>query len=268
MGYFVKQPYDLLYLDFATQLEPDLWYYGYKHQCDYNDTWGHRTPKEKRIIMVLSDGFHTYDEIVGQSFMRYSCKFNLPLHIIRDYEGVNKQIHWEKHRVVDWLKKGYRVLYLDHDTYITKACPNLFEVVPPEYFGALDESIHYWSRYCVDHRIYSAEIGRMLGKPLPPEYEVSNCSYWQAGVWVAGPQHVPVFTLPQDPKERELLHDWPLSDQSWMNYALAYNKVKCYPLVKQANMMRPEPGDFPWIIHAAGISEKDRHNWLAEWDGQ
>lgn len=230
--------------------------------------YGFTSPeREKRIIVVLADGKHDYDQYSSESISRYATRINVSLHIMREFTNVNKMIHWEKFRAKMWLDQGYRVLLLDNDVVITDLCPNLFDLCPPEYMMIQNQGAYFWSDNAKQEKWYALKLAEMLGTDcdMPPDY-VETWPNWNAGVILLGPQHKQLFDLPEDPAHREALVDWPVTDQTWLNYVVARDRIPVIQMPKEFNDVRPLPGDKPWIVHAAGVHDmKKRTQFMASW---
>lgn len=223
--------------------------------------------KEKRIIVVLADGKHDYDQYSTESIARYSVKINASLHIMREFENVNKMIHWEKFRARKWLDEGYRVLLLDNDIVITSLCPNLFDLCPPEYMMLQNQGAFFWKDNAYQEKWYAVKLGEMLGQEIPNSEEyIKTAPNWNAGVMLLGPCHKQLFDLPENEAHREALVDWPVTDQTWLNYIVARDNIPVIKMPKEFNDVRPLVGDQPWIVHAAGVHNvKERTQFMASW---
>lgn len=127
-------------------------------------------------------------------------------------------IHYEKYQIYDLLNDYERIIYLDTDIIVSPKCPDLFEIVPEEQFGAFVVSKH---TYFHDGAI--KDIQKLLGDISWKREYINN------GVMVIAKCHQELFQ-----KNNELLvwasekRNFP--DQTILNYHLQKLGIPIYDI--------------------------------------
>lgn len=127
-------------------------------------------------------------------------------------------LHYEKYQIYDLLERYERIIYLDTDVIVTPECPNLFDIVPPEQFGAFLVSNH---SYFHDGAIkdIQCELGNINWER----------KYFNSGVMVVSQAHRQVFMVDND------LLQWistkrAFPDQTILNYAVQKLGIEIYDI--------------------------------------
>src|SRR3989344_4336194 len=175
-----------------------------------------------------------YADKIGADFLVHT-ETNLPLP------------HYAKFEIAKFLETYDRVLYLDTDILVSPETPNIFELVPEEKLGMLDES----------PLGYDQKFKEFLFETAPDylgEWAQTRKCY-NAGVIVASKQHQSIFRAPETFPNHYF-------EQSFLNLRLLQEKAKIFDLPHQYNRMIyldlvvQEHRLKSYIIHYAGFLEK------------
>jgi len=170
--------------------------------------------KFNKMASMTTPTHKAYAKRIGADFVEINS-IDLPL------KGVEYLAYWAKFQIYCYLKNYDRIIYLDLDTIVRDSCPNLFEVVPPECFGAL-----YETDYGLDH---FKEIEDFTSRVDPIKWDGS---YFNVGVMVASKQHRDVFKLDEKPEGGK---NYP--EQTLINYNTLKLGVKTFHLDCNYNFM-------------------------------
>ena len=210
------------------------------------------TPKEKRAIvtLVIGDKARSMLDIGFDLLTNYADKTHSRLVVINEekikLEGFP---NLEKFQIVEILDNYDRVLYLDADILIHPNCPDIFDVVSNNSFGAVtDNTDNVWgnlNRY--DEMI---NVQRSLG------YIKWYSGYFNTGVMLLSKEHKGIFDNPSD----RLKFESQFSDQTLLNYNFVKYGYKFYCLDKKFNgmeinsfssRMEPQNKTKAYIMHFA-----------------
>ncbi len=188
---------------------------------------------------MAAGNYEPIREIVYPLFEHYAKKCRADFHSIEDIENPQCPV-LDKFRVCDFLKDYDRLLFLDGDILIRPDCPDLFKMVPSEWFAAYDEGSQLWSLDNLTERL--SAIGKLaslwqLEQPIfPSTFQLgSPVSYYNSGVFLMHKCHEYVWRKPEiDPLP---LPNVPCAEQVYMNWALAQHKTKVYHLPVCFNQM-------------------------------
>ena len=162
-----------------------------------------------------------------------------------------RNLHLEKFQLYDLLAEFDRVLYVDADILIHPEAPNIFEAVPPDSLGVVDE--HFGSEAPKRQQEWR-RMQRRLGSlgEMPDRY-------FNAGMLVASRGHRDLFNY----HSLKLAGGrWP--DQNTLNYYALQMGIPLHWLPDTWNCMPVSGGRFSdpslrrqsWIIHYAGEPAK------------
>jgi len=101
------------------------------------------------IVVTIAIGDH-YQQmgLVTHPFMRrYADRIGADFRAITEQCLSRSTPHWEKFRIHDILESYDRVFYVDTDALIMPECPNIFNVVPQDTFGAFNEGVYFDRKY-------------------------------------------------------------------------------------------------------------------------
>lgn len=199
----------------------------------------------KKMADLTIPTMRAYAERVGADFIVIDK-------IPESYQFQDYSAYWAKFVLRDYLETYNRILYLDLDTTVTGNCPDLFELVPEEEFGALAED-----DFNIDQ---SEEIALMQQKYGQIGW---TKGYFNVGVMLAGQTHKAVFELHED------ISGSRYPEQSVMNYNLQKSGIPLCKLSHKFNHMyflnvpHNQRSD-SYISHYAGISQQLREAIIAE----
>ncbi len=118
--------------------------------------------------------------------------------------------HWEKLQVSRLLHRYDQVVYLDTDILVASDAPSIFDVVPMDVFGAMNEGKHFErTKYLIEGAVdYGIDVKIRDTTP-----------YYNLGVMIFGKIHVEVFSLPS------VLMDGGMPEQTYTNLRLLQTKT-------------------------------------------
>lgn len=231
----------------------------------------------KKIICTnTTAAYEIVRPIVYPLFKEYARKVGADFVAIEETSNPDNPV-MDKFKIGDFLDDYDRLIYLDADLVIRSDMPDLFQIVPPDRFGAYDESASYGSvtmfpRYGEGpmwERIYHmVEMCKAWNLPIPTSIakvcgewkgEETNCTnidkirYFNAGVFVCSKEHKPLISTELKPL--------PLSiktpEQTYMNWAILHHETKMHHLPVCFNqMMHNRVKDFvecSYVVHFAGF---------------
>lgn len=189
--------------------------------------------KRLLITLAIGDVFQKMGMITHPLMKSYAKKCGAEFHCINE-----KRLHsilglptYEKFQLYDFLDGKYdQVLFVDTDILISPNAPNVFEICPPNQFGAAGEEGYSMS---IPHRKLTQE---KLGK-------VNWCNpYFNSGMMLLSPIHREIFN-----PNSELLRNWTsdsdnndhiMSDQPILNYLVNYYSFEMNDLGYKFNHTR------------------------------
>jgi lipopolysaccharide biosynthesis glycosyltransferase len=155
--------------------------------------------------------------------------------------------YWAKFQLYDYFNHYDRILFLDLDVLIYPHCPNIFEVVPEENFGALLES-----DYGIDQ---TEEIMEIQSRVKDIGWKKD---YFNVGVMVISKVHQEVFNF-----EHGMDGGQKYPEQTQINYNVQRFKIPIYKLDFRYNHTyfwgeNHDLRNFSYIVHYAAITHEIR----------
>ena len=139
------------------------------------------------VTMVIGDKYKALWDITGPTIEAYADRVGADL-IKLESNPHNTTAHWSKLALHDILHKMYRrALWVDADLIIRDDCPDLFEEVPPDKVGLLNEG-----RF-TPRSVALYEAMKVYKTPLPTW---DRKSYYNTGVMVVSRDHRFLFANP------------------------------------------------------------------------
>lgn len=187
----------------------------------------------ERLALTTHPQIRAYADKIGADFIVLKST-GLPI------------ICYEKFQIRDLLDKYDRVFYIDSDVIVSPETPNIFELVPREMMGFLDESPLGYDQDFI-------EFLREYGRKFLSSWTMHRKCY-NAGVFVCSREHREVFKLP----EKLIKHH---EDQSYLNLRLLEESTPIFELPYQYNRMIyldlvvKEHRLKSYIVHYAGFLE-------------
>jgi lipopolysaccharide biosynthesis glycosyltransferase len=167
-------------------------------------------------------------------------------------------LYWEKFRIFDLLDTYDRILYLDTDVVIKKDCPNIFDVVPVNKIGILNEASFNIPRCIKEQKLMMNDICKIFGIEI-----LESTKQYNAGVMVVSKTHKNVFKKPA------IEPDQKLSDQPYITVKILegvqqgrlevfeldgkFNCMTCFGRIQKKQL------ESAYIIHYAGDTAGCRH---------
>jgi lipopolysaccharide biosynthesis glycosyltransferase len=181
----------------------------------------------------------SYAKKIGAEFLR-----------IKEVQTANLSPHFAKFEIFDLLNRYDRIVYIDGDCLVRSDMPNLFELVPVESFGALDESPYNSNRpQSMKNAAISYGIG--LNDEILKKY---TGYYFNTGVMAVSKQHQSVFERPIKQ------YDLEFQEQSLINARVVSMGIPTYSLDYRFNRMTcldhfaSENKYGSYVIHYAGCT--------------
>lgn len=191
------------------------------------------------VTMNIGDKFKEMAELTIPTMKAYADKINADFVIIDSVKIDEVHIHFEKFQIYDMFDIYDRILFLDMDLIVSPSCPNLFDIVPEEEFGAFVES-DYQGR---DNQI------------IPLQEKCGDIgwkeTYFNSGVFLVSKKHKEMFNY-----NTELSRVKGTGEQGQLNYTLQKLGIPLFKLDLKFNHMdvcRKNDERFnSYIIHYAG----------------
>lgn len=202
---------------------------------------------EKRLVvsMALSGKSRTYSEITFPLIQKYAQKCNADFHAIYNSSGNHEYIGYEKWEYLKFLNQYDRILHIDSDMIVRSNTPNLFEVVLPGYFGAVDEG-RYQSETLENPFVDRFQDVGLLG----PKIRKYHDFYFNVGMYIFSKTHEKAFETPIKDNPcffKEQSHLNAKLQEMGMNYILPWN-YNYMSLMENEGLNK----DDAYIIHYAG----------------
>jgi lipopolysaccharide biosynthesis glycosyltransferase len=197
------------------------------------------------FTITIGDFYKQLSEVTHPTIKNYAKKIGADF-LVCD-ETTLPFPHYEKFEIAKLLETYDRVLYLDSDILVSPNTPNIFDVVPENKMGMLDESVLGYDR---EFRKFLTEHAPELVSGWEKHKKCYN-----AGVIVCSKEHKNIFKLP----DNFVNHYF---EQSYLNLRLLEEKAEIFDLPIQYNRMiyldlvTPEHRLKSYIIHYAGFLEK------------
>lgn len=182
--------------------------------------------KNKAIVtLCIGEKYDRLGKVTHPSIKAYANKVDADF-IVIDTKQFNLEYyaHFEKFQLYALLNIYDRILFLDTDILVTPKCPNLFDVVAENQFGAFIVS-EYTEYHNSSIKLIQEELGD-IGWVM---------EYFNSGVMVVSKHHREVFNM-----ENGLLEQWSLwsfqkglqgfLDQTLINYNVQRLKLPIYDI--------------------------------------
>ena len=147
------------------------------------------TKKYAVVTIAIGDYYQKLAKTTHPLIKNYTIKINADFIVWKD-SGNWTLPHYRKLDIKDLLHKYDRVLYIDTDILIRDDAPNLFDIVPEDSVGMLNEA-QFTERSLGMFQSFCAEVGYPLKN--------WNGKYYNSGVMVISRQHHAMLESP--PKE-------------------------------------------------------------------
>ena len=220
-------------------------------------------------VVIISCGRDQMLELTLPSVIKYCETHNFNLEVIREpiynfgERGGYNYGTFEKFQCFNLFEKYDRILRLDADIIVTPSAPNIFEFVPNENIGVVNEDVGRRQR---DRRKQIENIKTDMGGlftniEMPKHIKEWKTGYFNSGVVVASKEHALVFKLNRGIFVRRFLSHpkklGPFKEQTLLNWRVRLADIPLTPLCYKFNHMSmfTEMGKDPknsWFIHYAG----------------
>jgi len=170
------------------------------------------------LVTIACGALHEeMGRITHPTFQAYATRIGADFLVWNDFHG-HQMPHYKKTELGQLLDRYQRVLYLDTDILVRDDTPNLFELVPEDRLGALEEGQY------ADHVMTAARYMFAVG------YNAIEWDrkYYNTGVLVVSQAHRAVFT----PPDVEVDCD---KEQTYLNLMIAYHKTPMFELPYRFN---------------------------------
>ena len=188
---------------------------------------------ERKLVCTVVVGAR-YNQLASYTvplMKLYADKVGADFKILGEHPNIaSDNPQYQKLQLYYLLREYDRVVFLDADTMVMPACPSLFEVVPPDLFGAVAVPS--------DSPIY--DIYRMA---TALEYGITEWAapFYNCAVLVASRRHREAFNgLPLDTATAVSLAHWPGApgnDESVINSRIALMRIPSMALNPRFNML-------------------------------
>jgi ADP-heptose:LPS heptosyltransferase len=176
---------------------------------------------DKRALVTLAIGADANKmvDIALPSLEHYAHKTGADLVIISEPKINGYSPHFEKFQMAELLDKYDRIVYVDADTLIHPACPDLFNLVPVDHVGVVPDSQDgQWHNLNRINEIMNSQ--QVLG------FVNWGSGYFNSGVMVFSKEHKGLF---DEPENRTRIQSTFL-DQTILNYNFQKHGYKLFRL--------------------------------------
>lgn len=208
--------------------------------------------KKAIVTLCIGEFYEKIGEITHPMFKAYAEKIGADFIVLKE-DFINKNTKhnppifcYEKFQIGELLDKYDRVCFLDTDMIMSPETPDIFNLVPSDMIGLVDEApLGYDTKFIEFLKDYAPEY-------LNYWIEVHHRKCYNTGVLVCSKIHKNVFTIP-----KVLVNHY--QEQSYLNLQIIKEKVKVFDLPYQYNRMIymdliiPEHRLKSYIIHYAGF---------------
>lgn len=191
---------------------------------------------KQTLVFTIAIGNHFTDikKLSHPSIEKYAKKIGADFLCVTSTNFQNPK--WEKSHVFNLLNKYRRIILLDTDLIIREDCPNLFDIVPEDKLGALNEKKYF----------KNAEKIKIEALKYKEEIKKITDDYFNTGVMVISRIHKELFK----PVE------YPLGEfDDYLNVYIQKKKIKTYDLEYRFNRIHYQdefcglPRHDSYIIH-------------------
>jgi len=225
------------------------------------------------VTAAINDQFKSMLVYSKPFFEEYANKTNSDFIYISDKKINSRYAHLEKFQMYELLQTYNRIIFFDCDIIVMDTAPNLFDIVPKDYIGAVYDNPKNEKSYMFRKKEIQY-IKNAFGE------NNWNSEYINSGVLVLSSIHKKIFINPED----RLKFNSSYKDQTLINYNIFKNQFKIYRLHNTFNCMplfwkqeKTIIGGFydkishqiPHVIHFAGLTNKSEIinksiKWLIE----
>lgn len=194
------------------------------------------------VTITIGRNYENLAQMTHASISSYAHRIGAEFVVLLEQLVGKTSPHYEKFRIFSMLNQYERIIYLDTDLIVRPDCPNLFEVVPEELFGAVDEGRFQERKEAMISA--AQEYGIKL--------DAYDGKYYNSGVMVLSRQHKELFRKP----EREI---WNFYEQTYLNLMIRKLRIPVFDLPTTFNRlhcMDAPTGEHrlrSFIVHYAGI---------------
>jgi len=177
------------------------------------------------VTVTIGDVYAKLATVTHPLMMAYAKRVGAEFEVISKRVYPKANCVWEKFQISGLLKKYERIAFFDTDIVVGRATVNLFDLVPQDKFGAVDElgmnlKTEVYMAWMMDaNKLYRTSV------PWPGWY--LNC-----GVMVFGQSHANVFDPPQN------MNNEHLGEQNLINLRLSRAPDDVFLLHQKFNWVR------------------------------
>ena len=212
------------------------------------------------VTLCIGEFYEKIGEVTHPMFKSYAEKIGADF-IVLNEDKINKEVNrnanentgqnppifcYEKFQIGELLDSYDRVCFLDTDMIMSSEIPDIFDIVPIDMVGLVDEK----------PLGYDTKFIEFLKEHFP-EYlnvwiEEKHRKCYNTGLFVCSKIHKDIFTVPE-----VLINHY--QEQSYLNLQIIKEKVKVFDLPYQYNRMIymdliiPEHRLKSYIVHYAGF---------------
>ena len=193
------------------------------------------TCKKCHLVLTLVIGQESEEiySLSQHSLQSYAKRIGADFACIREriFSDRNIPPHYSKLRIKEYLESYDRVLFLDCDVIVSSNTPNIFEMIPEDTIGVVNEGA------LVDRSEAISQVQNYLG-----HIESWDSDYFNSGVILVSKLHQDLFTDPE---------------KFYLNWKARFLKYKIYYFDKKYNYFFHEGASLSsassaYIVHFAG----------------
>lgn len=193
----------------------------------------------RKIIgtVVIGEEYERMFQHTGPLLAKYAARIGAGLVVI-GRRTMDRRLPpiFEKWAIASLLHSHDRVAIVDCDMVVMPNAPDIFERVPIDRFGSYDETSHKaWGDKWLHEKVLPGCFESIAAKrpQLLIDWEW-NGIYLNAGLWVLGPGHLPLFSDPLESLEHA---SFICPEQTWMSFLVSRHDVEVERLPVEFNYM-------------------------------
>ena len=213
------------------------------------------TPPRKLLLTIaVGEYYQSMARISHPGLKRYAASVGAEFVSIENAHAVLTP-HFQKLLIPEFLKTFDRILFFDTDILVRQDTPDLFQLVPREQIGLLDQVSHY-------PKAFANYLAWLSGLNL----NLTPSRYFNTGVMVLAREHSALFEAPLEVLPDQIPPDF---EQAVINLRLHQLSTPVYELPLTFNHLVTTECETPnplesYVTHYAGYKRFGRDEIL-EW---
>lgn len=201
------------------------------------------------VTIAIGKAYEAIAKLTHPTLMAYASRMRAEFVSIGSHK-FKAEGYFEKFQLYEMMDTYDRIVYMDTDIVVRDDCPSLFELVPPDKFGAYDE-------HAMANEVEKSIHKSVMDKAAKAYGEDKASIFYNTGVMVASRIHKKLFdppdkTIPMEYWEQPLINlRLAKLGISTMDIGYRFNRMQYIDKVVGENRLQS------YVIHYAGIQKAD-----------